>query len=814
MRKKQKISADNGVSISYKVEANERIKIPHFNEIMLTLLVIIASIGAVMTFSTILGLRVMPSVVIPFIVLFSVICTFLYKLIKKRQYLVIAGAAVLMGVIALLFIKQFSKGAVILFDQARVTISEAMGWEIPQPKFAWEGGFVYLTNFVTVLLSMVLCSAISYFTFVKQSFIAIFLLTFPFFEIGAAFGAVPNYTFFSFMIASWAAYLTTARATNAKIKMRRSNGQKQKKDIDGSKQKFAGIAVVMAISVVLLFTLLTTYLDAIGFTRGKNIDKLRTETQYGFEDFIDYVIGVDHDGSLKEGKLYQVDDRIIKNRHYLTMQTTLKSVKEAIKIRGYTATVYEDNRWNQTDAYDDYEEMFKDFKDLSYKIGVDTGVLIKNRADFTDMVVADITMSDFRRKKPYVYETYFADFSDDKYTPIYDNGIAPDSKSQYTYTTYLSPQYIYKVPESIVHMSKKYQEAFKEYTDFVNKEYVNSEATSKVKQLAMSFEASDRFELVSEIRAYLQDNIKHTKKSGKAPKNVDFVENFLFNTKKGYSTHFASAAAVLMQARGYPTRYVEGYYISSKNFNNTKTEHWLGYKTIDVTDKYAHAWIEVFDETYGWIPVEVTPGYWSSDVTKPKPKPSEPETEVENDAPTTTPENVIIPSIVEPSPPVDYNEVEHEVKDKLRWVYPVAITFFKIVVALAALLLVVTIIIYIIHLIIASVRGRIYNSDDVNKKLKFAYKYLSDLAGYQKFKLEGTHDYMGFAEYMGDKVFYITADNLKFIFNVFLKNAYSYEPASIEEANEVIVMLRNYSRRIYADLSKREKLIYKYILNL
>ena len=811
MRKKQKLTADNGVTISYKVEANERIKIPYFNDIMYTLLVIIASIGAIMTFATILGFQVSAGVVIPFIVAFSVGYTFLYKLIKKKSALVIAGAAILMALIALLFIEHTAKGSVILFDQARATISEAMGWKEVTPMYAWEDSFFALTNFVLVLLSMVLCSAISYFTFVKPNFIFLFLLTFPFFEIGAAFGAVPNYTYFSFMLASWAAYLTTIRAANAKIKMRRSNGKKQNKDIEGNRQKFAGIAVVMAVVVVLLFSLLTTYLDAIGFTRGDKIDKLRTDTQYGFEDFIDYIIGIDHDGSLKEGKLYQVGDRVVKNRHYLTMQTTLKSVDEAIKIKGYTGAIYDNNRWNQID-YSDYEEMFEKFSDNDYMMGVNTGELLAERADLTETVIAEITMSDFRRKKSYAYETYFANVSDG-FTAINDVSVAPKSKSKYTYTAHLSTQNAYKVVDSVAYMNKNYKDAFEEYIDFVNKEYIKSDIPYSVKNLAETFSGADKFEVVSQVRQYLKDNYKHTNKSGKIDKDSDFVETFLFGTKKGYSTHFATAAAVLMQAKGYPTRYVEGYYISAKNFNNTKSDHWLGHKTIDVTDKYAHAWIEVFDETYGWIPIEVTPGYWSNDVSKPKPKPSEPEIELEQDNPTTTPEDVILPSIDAPNN-VDINEVEHEVKDKLRWVYPIAITFFKVVVALAALALVIAAVIYIIHQIIAMYRTSIYRSNDVNKKLKFAYTYLEKLAGYQKFKLKGTLDYMGFAEYMGDKVFYITSDKLKFIFNVFLKNAYSYEPATAEEANEVMVMLREYSGRIYSDLSKREKLIYKYILNL
>ena len=205
MKNKRDLSANNGVSLSYRVDVNERIKVPFFNEIVLTLLVMLASVGAVMTFATILDFTVTPGIVIPFIAAFSVVYTILYKLVKKRRALVMVGAMLLAGLIVLLFFKDISKGVVIIFDQSKATIHKFMYWDAVKPTYKWQDGFVYLTNTVTVLLSMVLCSAISYFTVVKQSFIAIFLLTFPFFEIGAAFGAVPNYLYFSFMLASWAA---------------------------------------------------------------------------------------------------------------------------------------------------------------------------------------------------------------------------------------------------------------------------------------------------------------------------------------------------------------------------------------------------------------------------------------------------------------------------------------------------------------------------------------------------------------------------------------------------------------------------------
>lgn len=812
MKNKQKISANNGVSISYKVEANERIKFPFYNEIMLTLLAIIASVGAVMTMSSILNFRVSPSVIISVIAVASIIYTVLYRLIKQKRYLVIVGAAALVSLVALIFLKDFSKGFVIIFDQSSATICDYMGWHEPLETYAWENGFIHLTNFVTILFALLLSSAISYFTVVKQSFIALFLLTFPCFEIGAAFGAVPNYLYFSFMLASWAAALCISRVSNSKIKMRRSNGKKQNKEIDGSKQKFAGIAVVIAIVVVILFSSTASYLNAIGFTRSENIDALRSDTKHAFENFIDLVSGVDHDGSLKEGKLYAVDDREVKYRHYMTMQTNISGIKEPIKIKGYTATIYKNNRWNQSDSYENYEAMFESFNEASYMMGVNTGKLLTFRPKFAEMDFADITMSEFRRKKDYAYELYYSDTSE-KFTPINDVSVAPKSKSKYSYTSYLSMQYIYKLTESVLYTDPKYKAAFSQYSDFVNKEYTKSEATARVKELAMSFDAKDMYGYINAIRPYLEQNIKHTTKSGKCPKNVDFVENFLFNTKKGYSTHFATAAAVLLQERGYAARYVEGYFIPTKAFNNTPSEDILNLKTIDVTDKYAHAWIEVFDKTYGWIPVEVTPGYWSGEMKKPTPMSSE--GTAENDGTDTTPPDSFIVPVPDSKDDINIEITEDkETHNKIEWSSPDVKTVRDVVIAILISLVAIIVAIYIVHLAIASNKRKIYASDDVNKKLQYAYKYLVRLAAYQKIKIGNVYDYMALADFMGDKAYYISADKLRYVFNVFLKNAYSPELAGLDDANKVLGELDAYSQAIFDDLGKYQKIFYKYILNL
>jgi len=77
----------------------------------------------------------------------------------------------------------------------------------------------------------------------------------------------------------------------------------------------------------------------------------------------------------------------------------------------------------------------------------------------------------------------------------------------------------------------------------------------------------------------------------------DSVDGFLFDTKRGYCGHYASAFAVLMRAAGIPTRVVTGYQGGTYNrFAN----YWI------LRQSDAHAWDEVWIEGSGWLRIDPT----------------------------------------------------------------------------------------------------------------------------------------------------------------------------------------------------------------
>jgi transglutaminase-like putative cysteine protease len=77
----------------------------------------------------------------------------------------------------------------------------------------------------------------------------------------------------------------------------------------------------------------------------------------------------------------------------------------------------------------------------------------------------------------------------------------------------------------------------------------------------------------------------------------DSVDDFLFNTRRGFCEHFASAFTTLARAAGIPARIVAGYQGGEFNPMN-------GYLIVRQSD--AHAWSEIWLQDKGWIRVDPT----------------------------------------------------------------------------------------------------------------------------------------------------------------------------------------------------------------
>lgn len=171
------------------------------------------------------------------------------------------------------------------------------------------------------------------------------------------------------------------------------------------------------------------------------------------------------------------------------------------------------------------------------------------------------------------------------------------------------------------------------------------------------------------VARWMAKNTTYTLEPPNLPEGEDPIEYFLTDSYRGYCMHYASAATMILREMGVPARYVTGYVVDSSVFTKNEDSDVDTFKddvhapsmidgetTIvtyeaDVMDNMAHAWVEIYLEGIGWVPVEVTKGYNDEAImqnnsnnqtqqpTTPEPTTPEPTTpEPTTPEPTTTPE--------------------------------------------------------------------------------------------------------------------------------------------------------------------------------
>lgn len=152
------------------------------------------------------------------------------------------------------------------------------------------------------------------------------------------------------------------------------------------------------------------------------------------------------------------------------------------------------------------------------------------------------------------------------------------------------------------------------YQNFVYKNYL--EIDSKMKELIDKvFYGDDTWsdtgvsvsKVTSRIRTVLSAKEEYADEPDKTAASDDKIRQFLLENHTGNAVSFASAAVMAFRAQSIPARYVEGYYVPEAG----EEEREQGSRTVTLTTKNAHAWVEIYQDLIGWVPVEVTPGYYA-----------------------------------------------------------------------------------------------------------------------------------------------------------------------------------------------------------
>lgn len=282
-------------------------------------------------------------------------------------------------------------------------------------------------------------------------------------------------------------------------------------------------------------------------------------------------------GSLEE-KENLIDISPLTQTHTPVMTVT-SAVGGNIYLKGTAYADYRDNTWSII-SDNNAARYPQDFVPFTATIGnnalTDTRVHMMNESKiayvpyFLESLpdnlnsVADVCVKNDTDKNEFNY-SHYPFYAENTYR--YNNSAEAEDYKAFVYDTYL------EIPRTT-------QIEFRRIAE--QEGFLDSELT-----------VSKKIEMV---KNYISNSKTYSLKTPKMPSGKDFATWFLNESDTGYCVHFATAGTLMLRALGIPARYVTGYYATA-----------YANQTVTVTTDNAHAWVEYYSDTAGWIPLECTP---------------------------------------------------------------------------------------------------------------------------------------------------------------------------------------------------------------
>lgn len=654
--------------------------------------------------------------------------------------------------------------------------------------------------------------------------------------------------------------------------------QANHKELDRS--GLTGMAIALAIfvlSCILQFVYLEIYYDH---------HKPFKEVTINFNRFIENTMNQNKKkdvavGGMNKGELGKIDQVEFRDMRMLTF---VSGYRGSIYLRGYIGSCYRDNHWDELDpnTKELSNQLFEQFRENKFDVyNLESCLLhiLDNDNSLMEeyMGVTEYKNNVFHRNYRVLYQNAGLDLwylpynSNLMLQDVFSHDYPQDNETgEIASLNYYVNQIDYDKTKEFIDQYEgdneemlTYQKMEQLYRDYVYQTYtaVDNEAEQSVRNtianlpdVATFSTTEEKLDYVESLIHYYQDNFEYTLSPGKVPDGKDFVTYFLSDSHKGFCTYFASAATLILREKGIPARYVEGYKTSvdENQSSNVTVVDWLRkskvlnikerYKeyTVDVTDRNAHAWVEIYADGLGWIPVDVTPNSSSDDQELNSALQSsdneiyaetEPETQAESDTSIIIDEND--PNAIElyrtEVAKQYHNMVEYMVENKSSTIdFGVAGKLLKrdivwLFFFLLKLLGIVSIILFLIYLpakMVEHKRGKLLtfhaNKDyhDYELQLIAIYHYIVKLGHYYKIVRKETESYSIWARELADKKECFAKNYLEEVVMIIQKITFSKDQLTEEEIKNVIDHVREIRISNYNDCNKYEKLKYRYIYHL
>ncbi len=191
---------------------------------------------------------------------------------------------------------------------------------------------------------------------------------------------------------------------------------------------------------------------------------------------------------------------------------------------------------------------------------------------------------------------------------------APENRTLIVPNTLLMKLYSYDVVAEVPTISEKQMVAAgTNYPKEIQNGYLQlpENLPPRVKELAeqVTKDAKSPYEKARAIESYLRGSGQYKYETEDVPvpaQGQDFVDQFLFESFRGYCDHFSTSMAVMLRSIGIPTRWVKGFATGTDVGDDAQ-----GNDIMEIRNRDAHSWVEVYFPGYGWIPFEPTSSFLS-----------------------------------------------------------------------------------------------------------------------------------------------------------------------------------------------------------
>jgi transglutaminase-like putative cysteine protease len=337
------------------------------------------------------------------------------------------------------------------------------------------------------------------------------------------------------------------------------------------------------------------------------------------------------------------------NTKHLMLTAPIRSIEEGIYLKGYVGSVYTGDKWvgHSEETQAEYEKLLKKLpQELFPTVNqmdlfldhflVEEDTLAQDEAADSNWYEYSLYSGTMKveyvgANKKFLYAPYFTDYGALENIlyeqDLYASPVVREDNYEFNYYFNLSLLDTPAFYQSLYERLNDYTDYEKQYRDYVHKVYtiLPEEGLADIKRdfspervITANGTMAEKIEY---IRNYLDQNTDYSLTPGKLPEGKDFVEYFLYENRVGYCAHYASAATLMLRAMGIPARYVEGYAVGEEQlYRNVGSQEVARYtdrgtntnivteSEVFVMDYNAHAWVEVYFDNCGWIPVEFTPG--------------------------------------------------------------------------------------------------------------------------------------------------------------------------------------------------------------